>query len=129
MTATYRAGLYMTAAHMGGFATVLLILATLLGWPDFVRGFSIGVLLISLVLLLRRKLRDEFIEGMWSSDTSLTFIALVVWFLFAPVTEGFVDGLFGIEGGSDLPELHFGLIAIAAFFVGFHYRWLRGRAE
>jgi hypothetical protein len=124
MTATKRAGLYMAMAHIGGIASILLALGNMLAWPDFVRGFAIGMLLVSLVLLLRRKLRDEFIERLWSAGTSLAFFAVVAWFVLTPFVEGYVRRTGAVDAW---PRVEIGLIAIIAFFIGFHVRWLRAR--
>ena len=126
MSASHRATLYLVASYLGALATGALILALALDWPDIVHGFSIGVLLISLLMLLRRKLRDEYFDELWKAGASLAFVATVVWFLFAPFAEGFVHGLSGAESGSYLPEGVTGIVAIAAFFIGFHGKRLRG---
>lgn len=124
MTPDKRATLYLTSAHMGAIATAILIPARALDWPDFVQGLGLGVLLVSIVILLRRKLRDEYIEGLWRTGTTYAFVTLVIWYLLAPFTHGVLDGLFDVDTGASLPVDWTGLVAIAAFFVGFHRQWL-----
>lgn len=125
MSTSKRATLYLTMSYLGAFAVALLVLAKAFAWPDFVRGFAIGMLLVSLLLLLRRKLRDEYFDELWKAGVSLAFVVTVAWFLFLPFAEGFTHGLLDVPGGSNLPADLGGLIAIAAFFVGFHVKRLR----
>lgn len=124
MTPDKRATLYMVSAHMGAIATAVLIPARALGWPDFVQGLGFGVLLVSVVMLLRRRLRDEYIDGLWNCGATYAFVALLFWYMLAPFTHGFFEGLFDLEDVGSLPVDWTGLVAIAAFFVGFHYKWL-----
>ena len=51
---------------------------------------------------------------------------VVVSFLFAPFLEGLVDGFRGAARQQDWPVESVGLLAILAFFTGFHFKWLRG---
>ncbi|MBD59854.1 MAG: hypothetical protein CL808_07025 [Citromicrobium sp.] len=110
---------------MGFAATILMILAGAFDWPDFVKGLSIGLLLVSLVTLLLRRLRDEFIEQLWNSGVSLAFAAVVIVFLFSPFLEGFVDGFNGSVRDQAITAEFVGPTALLAFFVGFHAKWLR----
>lgn len=122
-----RTRLYLTMAHVGGAATVGAILSFALGWPDFVKGLGIGLMIVPLAVMLIRRFRDEYIETLWQSGTSLAFAAMVFGFLGLPFLEGFYDGLTGNESGRDIPAEIAGFLAIIAFYVGFHYRWLRDR--
>lgn len=126
MTAEKRTTIYLVMAYAGAAAIVLYIAATTLGWPDFVRGFSIGMLLVSLGMLMRRKLRDEYIQSLWAAGTSVAFVTLVLMFLFAPFLEGFLDGLTGLDKQMDTPVTLAPAIAILGFFAGFHLKRLRG---
>ncbi len=126
MTAEKRTTLYLVMAYAGTAAIMLYLAATTLGWPDFVRGFSIGMLLVSLGLLMRRKLRDEYIQSLWTAGTSAAFVTLVIVFLFAPFSEGFIDGLTGLDKKMDTPATIAPAIAILGFFAGFHVKRLRG---
>ena len=121
-----RARIYLTCAHMGAIATALLIVASIAPLPDFDRGLSVGVLLVSLIVLLVRRRVDEYIDGLWASGASFAFVAMVVWFLFAPFLSGIVDDLLRqVSGPTDFARGG-GLVAITAFFAGFHCKWLRG---
>ncbi|MGV2496281.1 hypothetical protein [Pelagerythrobacter aerophilus] len=124
MSASQRAKLYLVASYLGAAATCLLILSLAFEWPDFVRGFSIGVLLVSLFMLLRRGLRDEYFDELWKAGASMAFVAAVAWFLLA---EGVAHGLGGVEGRSYWPQGMTGVVAIAAFFIGFHAKRLQSR--
>jgi hypothetical protein len=122
-----RATIYMASAHLGALATAILIPARALDWPDFVQGLSIGMLLVSVVMLLRRRMRDEYIDGLWNSGATYAFVTLLIWYLLAPFTHGFFEGLFNMDSGQTLPVDWTGIVAIAAFFVGFHHKWLAER--
>jgi hypothetical protein len=126
MTLEDRTRLYLIMAHFGGLATVCVGLAFLFQLPDFVRGLSIGMMIIPLVVMLIRRFRDEYIETLWQSGTSLAFAAIVVGILVLPFLEGFYDGFSGSSSGRDMPAEVAGFAAIVAFYVGFHFRWLRG---
>ena len=123
-----RAALVMTAAYLGAAATVLLAAATVLEWPDLVKGFAVGILIVSLVVLLRRKLRDEYFEGLWSAGASLAFVAVVVWTFFMPLTEGIFDGLLARPAYREWPETWAGFVCLIGFFTGFHLKRLRSPA-
>ena len=125
MSTSKRATLYLAMSYLGAFSVALLVLATVFEWAAFLRGLAIGMLLISLGLLLRRTLRDEYFDELWKAGVSLAFVATVAWFLFIPFAEGFMHGLLDVPSGSNLPADLGGLIAIAAFFVGFHLKRLR----
>lgn len=123
-----RTSLYMTAAHMGAIGTPLLLVAIVLHWPDFAQGFFIGILLVSLTLLLWRRLRDEYIEQLWNAGTSWAFAVIVLWFLFLPFSQHLLGGHALVAPQSPVPTDWAGTSAILAFFVGFHLKWLRSRA-
>lgn len=118
--------MYMMAAWLGAAAVLFHVAARAFDWPDFWKGFPIGVLLIALTLLLRRKLRDEYTERLWNAGTSLAFVVLVVWFLFAPFAEGFFDGLLHGPAVLQVPDIAAPL-ALFAFFAGFLATWVRDR--
>jgi hypothetical protein len=126
MTPEKRTQLYLTQAHVGGVATIAVVLSFALGAPDFIKGLSIGIMIIPLFVMLIRRLRDEYIETLWQAGTSLAFAAMVFGFLGLPALEGFYDGLAGNPSSQDIPAAATGFAAIAAFYIGFHYRWLRG---
>lgn len=124
MTPERRTTLYLTMANLCTAAIVLHIAARAFDWPDFVKGLPIGMLLIGLAMLLRRKLRDEYIESLWNAGTSLAFAALVFGFVFAPFLEGLFDGFQGVPRSFDAPISLAPAFAILAFFIGFHWkRW------
>ncbi len=126
MTAEKRTTLYLVMSYLGTAAIALFLAATVLDWPDFVRGLSIGMLLVSLWMLMRRKLRDEYIQSLWNAGTSLAFATLVAIFLFAPALEGFFDGATGRADIMDTPASLAPAVAILGFFVGFHFKRWKG---
>lgn len=126
MTLEDRTRLYLTMAHLGSFATVSVLLSYGFALPAFVKGLSIGLMVVPLAVMLIRRFRDEYIETLWQSGTSLAFAAMVLGFLVLPSLEGFYDGFTGNESGRDVPAEAAGFAAIVAFYAGFHIRWLRG---
>lgn len=126
MTPAKRTQLYLTQAHVGGIATISVLLSYGIGLPDFVRGLSIGLMIVPLVVMLIRRFRDEYIETLWQAGTSFAFAAVVLSFLVLPFAEGFYDGFIGNARGHDIPAASAGFAAIVAFYIGLHIRWLRG---
>jgi hypothetical protein len=126
MTPEKRTQFYLTQAHVGGVATIAVVLAFTLGANDFIKGLGIGIMIIPLFVMLIRRLRDEYIETLWQAGTSLAFAAMVFGFLGLPALEGFYDGAMGNPASRDIPAAAAGFAAIAAFYIGFHIRWLRG---
>ncbi len=126
MTAEKRTSLYMAMAWMGTLAIALFWFARLLDWPDFLKGLPIGMLLVSLAVLLRRKMRDEYVQRLWVAETSLSFVVVVLCFLAAPFTEEMLTGLLGNAADRAVPAITAPL-ALLAFFVGFLATWAKDR--
>jgi len=125
-----RTALFMTMVHAGAAATVLLLATLIFDLPDFIDGLPVGALLVSLGVILRRKLRDEYVEGLWCAGTTLAFTALLVAFLLVPA----VAGLGGEAVGSNSDPLRSVVavqwppaVALAGFYVGFYWRMATGR--
>ena len=131
MTPDKKARIYFVSAIMGAIATLGLAATSIFGWPDFALGLFTGIILVSLAMILRRKLRDEYTQGLWQAGTSAAFIAVVILAIFGPVLLGFGYGL--IDGFNDTanaapPDFngkYVGIGAILAFYAGFHIAWLR----
>ena len=124
-TADSRAAMFIAAGYLGAAGTLLFIAGEVLLLPDFVRGLAIGVMLGSLVLLLIRRLRDEYFERLWNVGTSWAFAVCVTLFLAAP----FVARAFGdspVAAFRDYPGGWIGPLSILAFFAGFHWARWRG---
>jgi hypothetical protein len=121
-----RARVYLTASYLGLIAVVLMLLARLLAWPDFMQGLPIGLAVASLALLLIRKLRDEYYQRLWAAGTSWAFVALVLWFLCGPFSRELLAGIGNPQAAPQWPVDWTALIAMLAFFVGFHVERLRG---
>ena len=122
-----QARIYLVAAYMGAAGIVLCMAARLLAWPDFIQGFSIGILLVALlILILRRNRLDEYYRSLWSAGTSFAFAVLVLWFLFAPFAQGLVNSITSATY-RDMPSNWGAPLAILGFFVGFHVQRLRSR--
>ena len=126
MTPDKKTQMYLSAAVMGGIASVALVCASAFDWPDWWRGACVGVLLVSLLMLLVRSLRDEYIEGLWRAGTSAAFAAIVLCFVLGPFLEGVYDGLNGALRRQDLPAGFAPVVAILFFFGAVHLKWLRG---
>ncbi len=126
MTREDRTRVYLIMAHFGALATICVFLSFGLDLPDFVKGLSIGMMTVPLVVMLIRRFRDEYIETLWQAGTSLAFAAVVIGLVALPFLEGLYDGFIGIANGQDIPADAAAFAAIAAFYIGFHFRWLRG---
>ena len=126
MTPDKKTQLYLTAAVMGGVASVMQLCAAIFAWRDFWQGVCVGLLLVSLLLLLVRSLRDEYIEGLWRAGTSAAFVVVVLCFVSAPFLEDFYAGLGAAARQQHRPDGFAPMIAILAFFLAFHVKWLRG---
>lgn len=127
MTLEQSTKMYLTMAHLGGLATISVILVFAFHLPDFVKGLSMVLMVVPLCVMLVGRFRDEYIETLWQSGTSLAFAAMVFGFLFLPALEGFYDGLTGNQGEvRDITADTAVFSAILAFYIGFHYHWLRG---
>ena len=126
MTPEKRTKMYLTSAVMWFAGTVVAIAGDMFALPDYLRGFAFGILLVALALLLLRRMRDEYIEQLWNAGVSLAFVAVVLAYLFAPFLEGLFDGLSAAAPRQDFVSSGWiGPLALLAFFVGFHVKWLR----
>jgi hypothetical protein len=123
-----RARMILTAAHLGALATGCLAFSIAFDWPDFFKGLPVGILLVSLLLLLHRRLRDEYFEQLWAAGVSLAFIATMAWTFFLPFVEGMIGGVAPPDSYPDLPLTWTGIVCLAGFFIGFHAKLLRGPA-
>jgi hypothetical protein len=126
MTREDRTRLYLVMAHLGGLATIGVFVSIGLDLPPFVKGLSVGLMIVPLIVMLIRRFRDEYIETLWQSGTSLAFAAMVFGFLGLPFLEGLYDDFTGNKSWRDIPAEVAGFLAIIAFYIGFHVRWLRG---
>ena len=61
MTREDRTRLYLIMAHTGGLSTVGVVSSFGLGLPDFVKGLSIGLMVVPLAVMLISRFRDEYI--------------------------------------------------------------------
>lgn len=125
MTVEKRTKMYLLAADMGSLAIVGVLVAAALHWPDIVRGFFVGVLLVVVLALFWRQGRDEYLEQMWNRGTSAAFMAVVAWFLFGPIIEGVIDGFSGTDAQLDLPQTGAAIFAIGGFYLGFQIARIR----
>ncbi|MEP2234851.1 MAG: hypothetical protein ABJM58_10670 [Alteripontixanthobacter sp.] len=117
--------------HLRGALIAIVSLAALLIGKSGVLSFDISAfavlgLITSLALMFISREADEYVAALWSAGTSAAFVVAVVWLLFAPVIEGFIDGLFAIEGGMDFPVDFVSIAALTAFLIAFYWRRLRG---
>lgn len=125
MTPDKKTSMYLTAAVFGGVASILLLCATVFAWPDYLQGVCVGMLLVSLLLLLVRSLRDEYIEGLWRAGTSAAFVAVVACFLSAPFLEDLYVRLNAVVAEQHRPGGFAPMVATLFFFAAFHLKWLR----
>lgn len=128
MTPEKRAHLVLMAAYMGAIGTALMAMALALHWPGFIRGLGAGILMASLVILLWRKLRDEYFEGLWFAGASWAFVAVIGWTTIVPMYLGTFEGREGTAWMADISSNWTMIVALGAFFAGFHFRRLRAAA-
>ena len=100
----------------------IIFLASLLGLVAIIYSF--------IYMVLRRK-TDEFTLAMWHSGTSVAFAVAVAWLLFGNMIEISLAEPPMMDAPTTDAEAHFveriGVyVIIAAFFVGFHFKRLRG---
>ena len=120
------ASIVLTASYIGAFGTVFLALALLLHMPDYFRGMAVGLLVVSVFALLLRQLRDEYLQQLWSAGASWAFVATVLWVTAVPLALGTFEGSRADAWVPDVPAIWTFIVALAAFFAGFH--WTRIRA-
>lgn len=119
---------YMTGAHIGALSLVGYLALRFTHGPDFAIGVTVGIMLVSVCALVWGSRTDEYLKALWSAGATSAFLFTVVAFLFGPVLFG-QQGFF-IDGTSPpVSQVHFlGMLAILAFYAGFHIQWLRSRA-
>lgn len=120
------ARIVLTASYLGAFGTALLTAALLLRMPDFIRGLGVGLVVASLSVLLLRGLRDEYLQQLWSAGASWAFVTIVIWATAAPLYLDTFVGNRNIIWTPDLSGIWTFIIALTAFFAGFH--WTRVRS-
>lgn len=92
-----------------------------------VRAAAYFIMLIAIVVMFRTRNADEYLAAIWGSATSVAFAALVLLLVFAPMLEGFWDGLTGNESGQDLTASALGMpLALASFFLANLWARVRG---
>lgn len=129
MSNSQKAQKYLMAAHAGAFLLAASLVATAIGAPDFVQGMFVGMLLAIVVLLFISKLRDEYVERLWNAGTAAALLATLFFTLGVELVRGFVDQRKDLlETAPLFPTASIGVIALAAFFIGFHFKLLRERA-
>ena len=129
MSNSQKAQKYLLAAHAGAFLLLAAVASASLGAPDFVQGLFAGMLLAIVVLLFRSTLRDEYIERLWNAGTAAALLATLFATLGVELISGFADQRADVfETAPLLSTTNVGLIALAAFFIGFHFKLLRERA-
>ncbi len=125
-----RAGLFFTMVHIGALATVLLIATLVFDLPDFVDGLPQGLLLVSVGVIMVRRLRDEYVDELWRAGTTAAFVFVVAAFLVFPLIAG-ISGR--IASGSGDPR-DFAVVvqwplavALVGFYSAFYRRMLADR--
>ena len=129
MSTAQKAQKYLLAAHAGAALLGAALAAAEFGAPDFVQGLFAGMLLAIVFLLFRSTLRDEYIERLWNAGTAAALLATLVATLGVELARGFADESVDVfEAPSFFSATSIGVIALAAFFIGFHFKLLRERA-
>lgn len=108
---------------------VALGLAYALDFPDFVKGFAVGMLVVLVLVLFWSKLRDEYIQRLWNVGTAAAFIVTLGLTLLADIVTGFASATLDTPTGTPgIGAFNVGLAALAAFYVGFHVAMVKERA-
>ena len=129
MSNSQKAQKYLIAAHAGAFLLIAVLLTAWFGAPDFVQGLVVGMLLAIVVLLFLSRLRDEYIERLWNAGTAAALLATLFSTLVVELVRGFADDQVDVfETAPLFSTTSVGVIALAAFFIGFHFKLLRERA-
>ena len=129
MSNAQKAQKYLLAAHAGAALLCAALAAAEFGAPDFVQGLFVGMLLAIIFILFRSTLRDEYIERLWNAGTAAALLATLVATLGVELIRGFADqGADVFEAPPLFSTTAIGIIALAAFFIGFHFKLLRERA-
>ncbi|RVQ69179.1 hypothetical protein EKN06_02980 [Croceicoccus ponticola] len=124
-----RATSFMASAHFGGLAIFAYLAGRMANWPDFAIGMTIGITLASLLALILFSRTDEYLLSLWHAGVSAGFIVVALAFVYAPVFAGWSDTFLGTANPTQAAAAQFaGMLAILAFYVGLHVRWLRSRA-
>lgn len=120
---------YLYFAHAGAAGLLGLAAAYALSAPDFVKGLLVGMLLVFVLVLFRRRMRDEYIERLWNAGTAYAFIVTIILTIFGDFARGMYDGYQGLAHGATPPldAGWVGLAALAAFYIGFHIEMWRQR--
>ena len=92
-----------------------------------VRQIAYLILLAAMLVMHWTRNADEYVATIWRSSTNAAFVAIVFLLVFAPLLEGFWDGLTGNESGQDFTADSFGMpVALATFFIANLWARLRG---
>lgn len=129
MSTTQKAQKYLLAAHAGAILLCAALAAPEVGASDFVQGLLVGMLFAIVFLLFRSTFRDEYIERLWNAGTAAALLATLVATLGVELYRGFRDQSTDVFQAPPLfSTTSIGIIALAAFFIGFHFKLLRERA-
>ena len=137
---------YLRLANTGTVAAVIVAAAALSGVEGpketigsgakaVVAGIVLTAAMIMIVILpflFKKKLRDEYLQGLWNAGTSAGFITGVAFEIIGGLIVGATRGA---NGGSDTDFTHWlrGLhdesltVAILAFFIAFQIKRWRDR--
>ena len=129
MSNSQKAQKYLLAAHFGAILLIAVAASFWLDVPDFIQGLFVGMLLTIVVVLFRSSLRDEYVERLWNAGTAAAFLATLVASVGLELARGFLDQANDVfEAAPFFTTVNIGVIALAAFFIGFHFKLLRTRA-
>lgn len=86
----------------------------------------------SFIYMVWRRRTDEFTLAMWHSGTTVAFFVAIAWLLFGTFVESLFEGLAAAQDpnytGSEMTVVDAWSLPVilAGFFVGFHFKRLRG---
>ena len=140
---------YLRAATIGTIALAAMppLFVAMLALPEDLSGvipllgallllvaalLSIAGLLYSFIFMFVRRTTDEYTLAMWHNGTTVAFFAVIAWLLIGDIIQVIIiTTIIAQDPNMADPELNVvadwaGWVVGAAFFVGFHFKRLRG---
>ena len=116
-----------TVLALTAFITLVVRSTELVTLPEMVNFVAIMTLFFAVITMFMTRNADEYVAAIWRAGTSTAFVFTAAVLIFVPFTEGFIDGLMGIENGQDIDASDASeMVIIASFFVANAWARLRG---
>ena len=101
------------------------------GWITNIAIVCMPVIFVSFGYMFFRRNTDEYTHAIFVSAVTFAFFVVVFWALVGPIPETFYEQHLSAMSGEPVEDLNIvagttGEIAILAYFIGFHFKRLRG---